>query len=210
MKKLVPISARVMTVLAVGLAALAGCDAAPEAGGKLKSLEILDEKAEPLRTQFNRDAGKVRLLFILDPVCATCLRGLADLDRDLVASLSADVPVYLVHVPVIGGREKHIAGAASLIHNSNVRHYWNPSGSLGEQAGAALPLRSKGEPVYAWDVWMVYGPDAVWGDRLPQPNRLMHQLPRIDNMPGVSPLDSKAFTATVRSLVSKTNKAARP
>ena len=196
-----------MTLLIAGLTTLGACNAAPEAGGKVGSLEILDGKAEPLRAQFNRDAGKVRLLFILDPVCATCLRGLADLDRDIVASLPPDVPVYLVHVPVIGGREKHIAGAASLVHNPSARHYWNPTGSFGEQAGAVLPLRSKGQPVYAWDVWMVFGPEAVWGDRMPQPRKLMHQLPRIDAAAGVSHLDSKAFADSVRSLVSESEKA---
>lgn len=209
MRRVVPLSARLMTLIVAGLTCLGACNAVPEGGGTVGSLQILDQNAEPLRAQFNQDAGKVRLLFILDPVCATCLRGLADLDRDLVRSLPPDVSVYLVHVPVIGGREKHIEGAASLVHNTSARHYWDPSGSFGEQAGEALRLRSRGEPVYAWDVWMVFGPEAVWGDRLPQPRQLMHQLPRIDRTSKVSPLDSAAFATTVRSLVAESKRASR-
>ncbi|HEY5712476.1 MAG TPA: hypothetical protein VIT38_11330 [Allosphingosinicella sp.] len=166
-------------------------------------MEILDEDADALRTQFNRDAGKVRLLFILDPACALCLRGLAELDRDLLASLPPSVAVYLVHVPMIGGRDSHIPAAAGLVHNMSVRHYWNPSGAFGRTMGASLLLRRNGKPMYAWDVWLLYGPDAVWSDQQPQPRLLMHQLAGLDPAPNAAPLDSRAFAEATRFLLAQ-------
>lgn len=203
-------SGRRFLLLAFSLFSLSSCDLAPETGGRINTLEILNERGDVLRAQFNRDADKVRLLFILDPACATCLRGLADLDRDLLASLPPNVAIYLVHLPVIGGSDSDIPGAAGLVHSSVARHYWNPSGSFGREMAEALPLRRGGQPAYAWDVWMIYGPDATWGERPPQPRLLMHQLPGIDPSPNVSPLDSEAFAGAVRSLIAQqTGTAAR-
>ena len=196
-------------VLGLALAATTGCGLAPETGGTVNAIATLDPLAETLRAQFNRDGGKVRLLFILDPACATCLRGLADLDRDLLGELPDSVPTYLVHVDVIGGNESHIPGAAGLTHSANARHYWDPSGNFGRLMGGALRLRQRGRPAYAWDVWMVYGPEAVWNERPPQPRLLMHQLPAIDPAPGVEPLDSAAFAEATRALIDDSGRARR-
>jgi hypothetical protein len=51
---------------------------------------VLDDNAEPLRSDFNRDVGHVRLLLLMDPVCPTCLKGLANIDRDLLSKLPRD------------------------------------------------------------------------------------------------------------------------
>jgi hypothetical protein len=180
---------------------LAACNLLPETGGKMTTLEVLDESAQVLRDQFNRDEGKVRLLFVIDPRCATCLRGLADLDRDLLSSLPASVAVYLVHLPVIGGRAEDVPAAASLTGYSGTRHYWDPRGSFGRRMGEILPLRRGGEPVFAWDVWMAYGPEAVWGWTPPQPRLLMHQLPYLDAAAPATEFDSGRFADRVRALV---------
>ena len=190
-------------LLGLALASLSACGLAPETGGTLDRIETLDARADSLRAQFNRDFGKVRLLFVLDPACATCLRGLADLDRDLLASLPDSVAVYLVHANVIGGNESHIPGAAVLVHHAGARHYWDPSGAFGRAMGESLPLTRRGRPVFAWDVWMLYGPDADWTDRPPQPNLLMHQLPSIDDAAGAAPLDSQAFAEATRALMAR-------
>ena len=123
----------------------------------------LDENGQPLRDDFNRDVGHVRLLLLMDPICPTCLLGLANIDRDLLSKLPRNTTLrtYVVHEPVIGGTANNIAGAASLVH-APVRHYWNPTGSFGRLAGTAFDLHHDGKPVFAWDVWTIYGPDAIW------------------------------------------------
>ena len=59
---------------------------------------------QPLREDFNRDQGFVRLMLLVDPICPECLRGLADMGDDVLAKLPKDtrIKVYVVHEPVIG------------------------------------------------------------------------------------------------------------
>jgi hypothetical protein len=195
-----------ITVLIAGCAGLSGCGQSQ--GGSpdtaTTSVATLDDQDQPLRDDFNRDRGNVRLMFLVDPICPGCLRGLADMDRDLLSQLpnSARVKVYVVHEPVLGATSKDIPGAASLLHTTLARHYWNPSGAFGRHVSNALGLRKGDRPVYAWDVWMIYPPDVVWTDAAPpHPQRLMHQLWDLTGNPNFPFLDSKAFTKEVRSLV---------
>ena len=70
---------------ALGLSALAlafgVCCVAPWA------VTLLGVAGAPLREDFNRDQGFVRLLFVVDPRCPECLRGLADMGDDVLAKL---------------------------------------------------------------------------------------------------------------------------
>lgn len=165
---------------------------------------VLDDQANALRDAFNRDRGNVRLLFLVDPACLGCLRGVADIDRDLLAQLPADakVKVYVVHEPVIGGTERDIPKVAGLMHTSTASHYWNASGAFGTQVSQALDLRDGEKLVYAWDVWMVFPPDAEWaGPSIPKPRLFMHQLQGLMDNPKFPFLDSKTFATHVRELL---------
>ena len=193
-------------VLIAGFAGLSGCEQSqgrpPDAARA--SVATLDDQDQPLRDDFNRDRGNVRLMFLVDPICPGCLRGLADMDRDLLSQLpsSARVKVYVVHEPVIGATSKDVPGAAGLLHTTLARHYWNPSGAFGRHVSDALGLRKGDRPVHAWDVWMIYSPDAVWTDAAPpHPQRLMHQLWDLTSNPNFPFLDSKTFAKEVRSLI---------
>jgi len=195
------------SLLLAASAALSGgaaAHAAPE------PFAVLDDRAEPLRGDFNRDTGHVRLLLLMDPVCPTCLKGLADIDRDLLSKLPGDTPLrtYVVHEPVIGGAAKNIPAAAGLVHAS-ARHYWNPTGSFGRLAGAAFGLKHDGKPVYAWDVWTIYGPEAVWtAAGPPMPHILMDQLPALAGDPRFSHLDSRKFANDVLAMLASAAKRA--
>jgi hypothetical protein len=200
---------RASLILAAGLAGLvAGQRGGARAAIVPAAFATLDEKDQPLRDDFNRDVGHVRLLLLMDPICPTCLRGLADIDRDLLSRLprNTSLRTYVVHEPVIGGPARNIAGAASLTH-APVRHYWNPSGSFGRLAAAAFDLHHNGRPVYAWDVWTIYGPEAVWkAAGPPAPRVLMHQLPSLAGDPRFSHLDSQKFASDVLGLLAASSK----
>ncbi len=163
----------------------------------------LDEAGAPLREDFNRASGSVRLLFVVDPVCASCLRGLDDLNRELLAATDDPrLQTFVVHVPVIGGDAKGIPEAARRLQNPNVHHYWNPSGSFGRQLAKAAGLKRGGAPLYAWDVWLIYGPDAKWdGEIPPRPQRLMHQLTQLNDSAEFLRLDAAAFAREARELL---------
>jgi hypothetical protein len=186
---------------------LAGCGR-PEAATQVDPalhVAALNAEDQPLRDDFNRDQGFVRLMFLVDPRCPECLRGLADMGDDVLAKLpkGARVRVYVVHEPVIGGTDKDIPAAAELLHTTAARHYWNSTGDFGRQMSQVLGLLHGSRPVYAWDIYMIYPPNAVWnGKDPPLPGVLMHQLSGLDNQK-FPPLDSKVFAAKVNEILAE-------
>jgi hypothetical protein len=168
---------------------------------------LLDEAGSQLRKDFNRAKGSVRLLFVVDPICPGCLRGLDDLNRDLLAATDdPHLQTFVVHVPVLvpSAKAKDVAPAAKLLSNPHVRHYWNPTGSFGRALSEAVGLKNDERQVYAWDVWLIYGPEATWdGQQPPRPIHLMHQLRALRGSAEFPHLDSEAFAREVRQLLAQ-------
>ena len=188
-------------VFGISALMLAGCGdpKAVSPAGSAPHVVMLDGDDQPLREDFNRDQGFVRLMLVVDPRCPECLRGLADMGDDVLTKLPKDarIKVYVVHEPVIGGGDKDIPAAAELLHTTLARHYWNPTGDFGRQMSQVLGLLHGSSSVYAWDIYMIYPPNAVWsGKDPPQPSYLMHQLPGLDNQK-FPPWDGKIFAIKV-------------
>ena len=186
----------------VAITALIAANGCAEADGSRadRVYSPLDDGGKQLRDDFNRAKGSVRLLFVVDPICPGCLRGMDDVNRDLLAVVDDPrLQTFVVHVPVLGAEAKDIAPEAKLLKNPNVHHYWTPSGSFGRELAKAVNLMQGNELVYAWDVWLVYGPEVTWdGDYLPKPRLLMHQLRALQGSTEYPRLDSKAFAREVR------------
>jgi hypothetical protein len=199
------VAAAALVVGAIGV--LGGSDPGRSESNVMAQFAVLDPQSQPLRDDFNRGVGKVRLLFLVDPICPQCLRGMADIDRDLLSKLpqSAALEVYVVHEPVIGGTAKDIPAAAGLLHTALARHYWSaPPGEFGRQASAAFGLRRGNRPVYAWDIWTGYQPTAIWNAAAPPlPWLLMHQLPALTGNPEFPRLDSRAFAKAAQQLLAQ-------
>ena len=166
--------------------------------------KLLDEGAAQLRDDFNAAKGTVRVLFVVDPTCPGCLRGLDDVNKDLLSKTNDPrLQTFVVHVPVLtpSPTAEDVPEAATLIRNDHVHHYWNPSGSFDWDLSKAAGLKHGDEPVYAWDVWLIYGPDAVWeGASPPQPELLMHQLYLLADS-GLPRLDSERFAEKVQQIL---------
>jgi hypothetical protein len=198
-----PVAALVALSLlaAVGMVGAEPRDAAP------KGYAVLDDKATQLREDFNKAKGSVRLLFVVDPVCPGCLRGLDDVNRDLLSQIDdPKMQTFVVHVPVIGAKARDVLPAGMLLKNQHVRHYWNPTGEFGKTLANALQLKHGKETVYAWDVWLVYGPEVEWNDVAPPPPQLfMHQLWKLEGTKFAS-LDSKEFGRYAKELLAKRTK----
>ncbi len=199
---------KALTVLLASTAvfALAGCSSSSGAGAIAANAHytVLDGTAQPLRAAFNRDRGNVRLLFLVDPICPGCLRGLADMGDDLLSKLPAGaaVKVYVVYEPVIGGKTKDIPAAAALLRYPTAMHYWNPTGDFGRQMSHALNYWNGHRWVYAWDTWLIYPADAVWtGTAPPQPAFLMHQLGGLPHTAQFPHLDAHVFAARVNAMM---------
>jgi hypothetical protein len=200
---LVPVWSRSVRDIALGICALilVGCGGSKAESQVDTSVHavLLNGADQPLRDDFNRDQGFVRLMLLVDPRCPECLRGLADTGDDVLAKLptGARIKVYVVHEPVIGGTDKDIPAAAELLHTTLARHYWNPTGDFGRQMSQVLGLLHGSRQVYAWDIYMIYPPKIVWSDQdPPQPSFMMHQLPGLDNQK-FPPWDAKVFARKV-------------
>jgi hypothetical protein len=211
-------------IVAISLLAAASCarGAGAPANASAAPYKVLDDQASQLRTDFNQNVGSVRLLFVVDPICPTCLRGLDDMNRDLLAGTSDPrIHTFVVHEPVLGltrvapwlrpAGGSDVAKAEQLLHNPNVEHYWSPSGEFGRLLSHAVGLRNSEGPVYAWDVWLLYGPEAKWeGTDPPRPRLLMQQLGALRGSPEFPHFDSHAFAQQVRTLLAQLPSSATP
>ncbi len=141
-----------------------------------KSYVVLDESLQQLKDDFNANRGKIRLLFIVGDTCGICLRGMADLNDAFIARAQNDerLLTLVVHVPALGAQEKHVPAAIPLLNGPRVLHYWDGVGKSGIHFAETLETNG----MYAWDVWLAYGPDAQWTETVPpKPEFWMHQLP---------------------------------
>lgn len=207
MKKLMSVRKTLTALLASSvMLTLVGCGGTVDAGTTAVNTHyaVLDGSDMPLRAAFNRAQGNVRLLFLVDPICPGCLRGLADMGNDLLSRLPAGAPVkvYVVYEPVIGGQANDIPAAAGLLRSPSAMLYWNPTGDFGRQMSHVLGYWNGHRWVYAWDTWIIYGPDAVWGAGAPPaPAFLMHQLGGLPHTPKFPHLDARVFAAKVHAMV---------
>lgn len=104
--------------------------------------------------------------------------------------------------PVIGGQAKDIPAAAALLRSPTSRLYWNPTGDFGRQMSHVLHYWNGHEWVYAWDTYLIYGPDAVWSAAAPPgPAFLMHQLGGLPHAPQFPHLDARVFAAKVHAMM---------
>jgi hypothetical protein len=201
----------VIGLLSVG----AGCTKDTSSAAVSVPYTVLDDQGSQLRADFNRKIGSVRLLFVVDPICPGCLRGLADMNRDLLQG-TADprLQTFVVHEPVLGVARyapwlrvsggKDVPKASRLLQNPNIQNYWNPSGAFGRLLSQAVGLKNGERSVYAWDVWLIYGPEAKWvGADPPHPRLLIHQLGALRGSTEFPHLDSHVFTQQVQTLLAQ-------
>lgn len=107
---------------------------------------------------------------------------------------SADVAVYVVWSSQVGGKEKHVPGAAKLMEDRRAVHFWDPDQRIGKTYQPIL-----GTPAAAWDVWMLFDRGERWtGDAPPRPTWWEHQLRQL---PSERFLDPERFAQKAQDLV---------
>lgn len=169
--------------------------------GGCRSPITLDGDASALKDAFNKAKGSIRLLFVVDPICPGCLRGADDMNRAVLEKYAPNpkLSTWMVHVPVIGGKEQDVPRTCKVLKEGAVTHYWSPTGAFGGMVSNGVDLKNlKGQWVYAWDVWLLYGPDAEWtGRNPPKPKRLMHQLMALSEGSAFDAFDPGKFASEV-------------
>ena len=71
----------------------------------------------------------------------------------------ADLRVFVAWIPALAGDAN--PGVADLLVDDRARHYWDGDRVLGHAIALALGYGGG----IAWDVFLVYGPDARWRDK---------------------------------------------
>jgi hypothetical protein len=133
----------------------------------------LDGGLDPLRTAFNADAGQTRVVMLVSPTCDVCLRGASAVYATLLArEPDPRLRPFIVWVPKLRGKSTDIAGAATIVPDARLQHFWDGGSVLMNAYQQVLGLSED-----AWDVYLVYGPETRWeGDVPPTPRFWMHQL----------------------------------
>ena len=105
---------------------------------------------------------------------------------------------YVVWVPQLGAAEEDVPVATRFVPDARATHYWDGTGGTMKGYHATLGISED-----AWDVYMVYGPQARWdGDVPPKPVFWMHQLGSEDEPRVKGPyLDPDVFAAQVRRVL---------
>jgi hypothetical protein len=83
-----------------------------------------------------------------------------------------NLKVYIVWLPIIKqDSQAQVPKAISTIQDKRVLHYWDNNGLLSRQF--SFPLGLGGERAY--DVFLLYGLNEKWTDKIPNPDYIMHQ-----------------------------------
>ena len=164
---------------------------------------VIDQDLQVLKDAFNANQGRVRLMFLSGPTCGICLRGMADLNDAFLAVHQNDdrLVTFVVHVPTMGAKEKHVAETIPLLSGPRIHHYWEDTGIIGQHYRETMDVDH-----YVWDFWAIYGPDVIWDDMLPpKPEYFEHQLGvtggRYRTFPKGLVLDADRFSARTLKLV---------
>ena len=165
--------------------------------------KVIKQDLQVLKDAFNANQGRVRLLFLSGPTCGICLRGMADLNDAFLAEHQNDdrLVTFVVHVPTMGAKEKHVAETIPLLNGPRIHHYWEDSGIIGQHFREVMDVEH-----YVWDFWAVYGPGVTWDGLLPpKPEYFEHQLGvsagRYRTFPEGLVLDADRFATTTLELV---------
>ncbi len=135
--------------------------------------KVLNTNLAELREDFNANAGKVRLLFIVGPTCPECLRGMDDLGKALANEQdNPKLRTFVVYVPELHAKSQDIGPTVSLLPGKFVSRYWDPN-----QSSERVFKKMLNTAGLAWDVWMIYGPEQRWNGAVPpMPEFWMDQL----------------------------------
>ncbi len=150
--------------LLVGVGGLLVADSiASSIAAPAASFVAMDERAEPLRSAFNADAGKVRLLLYVSPVCGGCLRAAQQIQKQLLDKTDdPKLAVYVMWAPKEGARARHVEPVTGLVTDDRAENYWDEYSAVADPVDERMQLTGP-----CSGILMLYGPEAEWTDVQP-------------------------------------------
>lgn len=130
-----------------------------------------------------------------------CLRGASEVEQQLLLKQpDPRLRAYVIWVPKLRGAEKDVPVATRLLPDDRAEHFWDSTAAV---MGAFTRTLGFGED--AWDVYLLYGPEARWdGEIPPKPEYWMHQLGS-KNTPRVNGpyLDPQVFATKANEMLTR-------
>ncbi len=193
-------NAVLVTLLVFG-AALFGFDAvAPPSA----NYEILDADAEPLRSGFNEDRGKVRVIVYVSPTCGGCLRLADELQKEVLSKVDdPDLAVYLVWAPRNGAEERHVERVTELMDDPRAHQYWDGHGAVADPVDDMLELSGP-----CAGVAMLYDPEAMWEGAAPPAPAYWEDAHDFEFHRAAEQFDAGRFAGRIKAMMASGAKAA--
>jgi hypothetical protein len=190
-------SSRVMSfMLRRGKVAPAGKEAIAPFGA---SINKLDDSADLIK-KFNSEAGKVRVILVLNPISFPSRVAVRIVQRFAMDEISdARVRAYAIWIaPNKPGATRLIQYFAGLAPDPRITHLWSTDSSLGGSFG--LMLRMYGLK----NVCLVFGPESSWGALPPAPELIFGIWGADDRSQAgaIKRLNGTTLTAGIRRLLS--------
>ena len=113
---------------------------------------------------------------------------------------SRELKVYAVWEPILRTDDERSSRKATMFFpDDRVKNYWTSTQDVGKAFQHPLDLTT--EP--AWDVYLLYAPQAKWvtGQPPPRPDFYMHQLG--GRLPDGATLDGPGLASEVRRVLSR-------
>lgn len=119
----------------------------------------LDGDLNALRTAFNRDMGKVRLVVYVAPTCGGCLRTVDQIQDHVLSEIEdPGLSAHIIWVRKNGARERHLERVLRLATDSRATHYWDGGDGALRRFDELLSIG--GSPCAG--AALLYGPEARW------------------------------------------------
>jgi len=105
-----------------------------------------------------------------------CVEGARAVQEQAIRKIDSDqLRVLVVWLPNFPGDDRIKACASTkTVPDPRATHYWDATASVSKLYGNVLGLPPAKQ--FAWDTYMIFGPDAEWTDSPPTPNTWMHQM----------------------------------
>jgi hypothetical protein len=133
---------------------------------------------DDLKTLFNKDAGKFRLVLLLSPTCPVCVVGSQWIQEQILARYpDAKLRVYAIWFNMFPG-DARSKWRPDLLTDPRVIHRWDEEKVVGRWYGERksalrpkLTAESNWNGDILWDAYVLYSPKAGWDDA---PNGVIH------------------------------------
>jgi len=162
-------------------------------------LQSLAADGAELKTLFNQDGEKVRMVMVLSPACSNCRMAARMLERHLLEQVqNPGLSVYIVWEKISSADTQEVAAQASaLLDDPRIHHFWSPehftSRAFREAVGAQRTL--------AWDIFLVFGKGKRWTDAPPAPDTFMHNQKTNEELSKDRLLNVEKLAAEVKGLL---------